>query len=279
MTTDYSVIVPACNEEQWLPLSLEALRQAMLRCPLRGEVVVVDNNSADRTAEVARERGARVVFEPVNQISRARNAGARAAKGKYLVFLDADTLVPPELLSEALRRLDAGEACGGGALVEFDGPIPPRWRRFLDFWNHLAWRRGVAAGCFVFCLRSAFDDVRGFSERVYAGEEIWLSRRLRFWGQRRDLPFQVIAEPRITTSHRKLDWAGVPLHTLGFFLLLFFPFATMWRTMCPLWYKRPKAPARAAKADDAEKAGFDRPNPSKTAPSQAAPVDTAAGGA
>src|SRR5262245_12658348 len=85
--------------------------------PWPGEIVVCDNNSRDRTAEVARAAGARVVFEGPNQIARARNAGARAAAGEWLVFVDADTLVSGELLAEALGLLDAGKAAGGGSLL------------------------------------------------------------------------------------------------------------------------------------------------------------------
>jgi len=79
---DYSVIVPAFNEEAFLGHTLDALRQAMATVSLHGEVIVTDNNSTDTTAEIAAASGAKVVFEPVNQISRARNAGARQAAGR-----------------------------------------------------------------------------------------------------------------------------------------------------------------------------------------------------
>jgi len=86
MTICYSIIIPAYNEEDWLSRTLSALDEAMGTLSLRGEVIVVDNNSSDRTPQIARQHNARVVFEPVNQISRARNTGARAAKGRYFIF-------------------------------------------------------------------------------------------------------------------------------------------------------------------------------------------------
>ena len=64
----------------------------------KGEVLVVDNNSSDQTASVAKSQKVKVVFEPINQISRARNTGARSARGRFLVFLDADTQISFELL-------------------------------------------------------------------------------------------------------------------------------------------------------------------------------------
>ena len=79
-----SVIVPAFNEEQGLAASLRSIRQAMKVLDVAGwssELIVCDNNSTDRTAAIAREEGAHVVFEPINQISRARNTGAARATG------------------------------------------------------------------------------------------------------------------------------------------------------------------------------------------------------
>src|SRR5262245_27581298 len=111
--TEYSIIVPAYNEEKLLPATLANLRAAMATVPYSGELVVCDNNSTDRTADVARAGGARVVFEPVNHISRARNAGARAALGRWFVMVDADTHIEPALLASALERMASGRVAGG----------------------------------------------------------------------------------------------------------------------------------------------------------------------
>jgi glycosyltransferase involved in cell wall biosynthesis len=86
MPVDYSIIIPAYNEESYLADTLTVLQKAMMDIPLNGEIIVTDNNSTDRTAEIAKTAGAKVVFEPVNQISRARNTGARHAEGRYLVM-------------------------------------------------------------------------------------------------------------------------------------------------------------------------------------------------
>jgi glycosyltransferase involved in cell wall biosynthesis len=71
---DYSIVLPAYNEAALLPATLVQLREAMAEAPLAGEVVVCDNNSTDATAELARAAGARVAFEPVNQISSGTTA-------------------------------------------------------------------------------------------------------------------------------------------------------------------------------------------------------------
>ena len=238
---DYSIVLPAYNEAALLPATLAALRQAMAGVPLAGEIVVCDNNSTDATAEAARAAGARVVFEPMNQISRARNAGARAARGRFLVFVDADTLVPPPLLAGALAALATGRACGGGAGVIMEGISGGLAGRMVRFWNGLSRGRRLAAGSFVFCLREAFFDVGGFSEQVYASEEIWLSRALRRWGRPRGLEF-VILDGAVTTSGRKARWYPAPL-LLGVMIgFVICPWLVRSRHYCWLWYKRPAHP-------------------------------------
>ncbi len=206
--------------------------------PLRGELIVADNNSTDRTAEIARTHGARVAFESHNQISRARNAGARIARGRYIVFLDADTELSAELLGKALEHLESDTCVGGGVRVLFDAPTGPVVEKLLQAWNWFAPKFHIAAGCFVFCRRDAFEAVGGFSERVYASEEVWFSRSISKWGKRRNLGFIVIDEPRIETSNRKLDWYS-KRQLLWYTILILIPFAVFSKRLCNYWYRKP----------------------------------------
>lgn len=206
--------------------------------PLAGEIVVCDNNSTDRTAALAREGGARVVFEPVNQISRARNTGARAARGRFLVFVDADTVVPPRLLDRALRGLAEGRLSGGGSEVQMEG-VSGLAAVMVRLWNTLSrWRR-LAAGSFVFVLRDAFQDVGGFSEGVYASEEIWLSRGVKRWGRKRGLPFEILQGDPVLTSGRKAEWYPAPVLIGVALFITLMPLALRSRRFCWLWYRRP----------------------------------------
>src|SRR6267143_4386231 len=135
-----SIVVPAFNEERLFADSLRSVRCAMEAFAERGwpaELIVCDNNSDDRTAEIARAAGAKVVFEPVNQISRARNRGAAAATGDWLVFVDADSFPSRELFAEVAQVIEEDKCAGGGAIVAMDG-LRGWMRAFVPMWNLLS---------------------------------------------------------------------------------------------------------------------------------------------
>ncbi len=235
----YSVIIPAFNEEAFLPATLAYLKESMSRIEEQGELIVVDNNSSDKTAEIARENGAQVIFEAVNQISKARNTGARVAKGRYLIFLDADTMLSGILIRTALDNLQSGSCCGGGARVCLDREVPWLAQLVLDFWNRISKKLHLAAGCFIYCLQEGFDAVNGFSEAVYASEEIWLSRDMRAWGKKNNMDFCIIEDNPIITSMRKLDWYTPGKLILYSLPILIFPPLLRVQYFCGPWYQRP----------------------------------------
>jgi glycosyltransferase involved in cell wall biosynthesis len=192
-----SFIVPAYNEELLLPATLRALHGAAQAAGEAYEIVVVDDASTDRTAAVAQELGARVVPVAHRQIAATRNAGGRAAKGEFLIFVDADTLVDAPVVRAAVQALRDG-AVGGGCNFGFDGRLP-LWARLLigpSRWIYRAAR--LASGCFLFCTREAFQAAGGFDEQMFAAEEAAMSRALRRHGR-----FVVLRET-VITSGRKL---------------------------------------------------------------------------
>ena len=239
---EYSIVVPAFNEELYLPQTLNTLRSAMATVAAPGEIIVVDNNSTDRTSEVARRWGATVAFEAINQISRARNTGARRAHGRYLIFVDADTRVSPELLQLALDRLESRACAGGGATVAPDRPLEPFYRLAVDAWNRFSIKFRIAAGCFIFCLREGFEAVGGFSQKVYVGEEVWFSKDIGRWARSRDLSFFIIDRVPAVTSTRKLSWFSNYQTVALLVSMIFFPLITRHRSLCRYWYRRPSIP-------------------------------------
>lgn len=240
MSIDYSIIIPAYNEEELIGNTLKSLQKAMADISLNGEIIVTDNNSTDRTADIAKAAGAKVVFEPINQISRARNIGAKHAEGRYLIFIDADTLAPPGLLQTALNHLQSGKCCGGGANIWPDTQVNKSVSMVLNSWNAISRTFRLAAGCFVYSRRDDFEAVGGFSENVYASEEIWFSMALKRFGRKSNREFMIIKDPMAITSSRKLVWFS-PMQQLGqLLIMMLFPFMLRFRWACGFWYKRPQ---------------------------------------
>jgi len=234
-----SVIVPAWNESAELPATLDNLRAALARCSGPWELIVVDNASSDDTAAVAVAHGARVVHEPHRQIARARNTGARAATGHCLMFVDADTRPPAQLVIHAIELMRSRRSCGGGAQLRFEDGGSPLLRFGARAWNRLASSLGLGAGCFLFATRDAFDMIGGFDESYYAGEELGFSRRLRRYGKVCGQPLVIIDQPPVLTSPRKAHWHSTP-RQLGLLLLIsVYPFALRSRRLCGFWYARP----------------------------------------
>jgi glycosyltransferase involved in cell wall biosynthesis len=241
MPLDYSIIIPAYNETAELPSTLSSIRRAMEAVSLEGECIVVDNNSTDSTTAVARSHGADlVVQEPINQIARARNAGAAKASGRFLIFIDADTRIQPELLVEALHRLEETPCVGGGSVIKFESEVSALGRIGIGLWEHISRFTRIAAGSFIFCRSEAFQAVGGYDESLYASEEVRFSRLIKKWGRSNDLDFVILDKAPALTSARKLNWYTGP-QILGWIaLMILMPLAVRSRKLCSFWYERPK---------------------------------------
>jgi len=234
-----SVILPAYNEEKLIDTALKAVGLALGAFSAAGwqtEVIVCDNASTDATAVIARRAGARVVHEPINQISRARNRGAAAANGDWLIFVDADSF-PTRVLFERVREMiESGNVIGGGALVTLAGGGGIPWL-MAQFWNVLSYTARWMAGSFIFCETSVFQDLGGFDQTLFASEEIDFSRRLKRRAHLDGRRIRIIGRPRLHTSGRK-----VHLYSYGEYARL------LWHTVrtrggclrrresCAIWY-------------------------------------------
>jgi glycosyltransferase involved in cell wall biosynthesis len=190
-----SFIVPAHDEAATIAAVVEAIRAAA--GTRRHEIVVVDDASCDGTGEHAAAAGAQVLRVAHRQIAATRNAGARAARGEVLVFVDADTFIAEDVVRGLERAIGEG-AVGGGAGVRFDEPVP-RWVKLVlpPMLALFRWLR-FTGGCFVFARRADFEAVGGFDDALYAAEELALCRALAKRGR-----FVVLRET-VLTSGRKL---------------------------------------------------------------------------
>ena len=183
-----SVIVPAYNEQDYLAACLESVLAELARNPERGpfEVIVVDNASTDRTAEVAaRFPGVRVVLEPRKGLTRARQCGLDQARGTILAYVDADTRMPPGWVGKVLDALDdnGGNVCVSGPYVYYDmsatksALVRLYWRLLARPMYRLT-RYMVVGGNFA-ARADALARIGGFDMTIpFYGEDTDIARRI-----------------------------------------------------------------------------------------------------
>ena len=209
MIMKFSIIIPAYNEERYLPRLLESIDIA--RSNYSGgrdtvEVIVADNCSTDRTAEVAAHHGARVVPVAKRRIAAARNGGARAAAGEILCFIDADSAVHPQTFDAIDRTMTSGRYVWGvtGAVLE-------RKSFALLITYFLMMPMVLLTGLDIglsFCRREDFEAVGGYDEsRLYA-EDVILPLALRRLGRTRGQRTTRLPQVKALGCTRKFDQFG-----------------------------------------------------------------------
>ena len=195
-----SIVIPAHNESKYLKNTIQALQKAIADVVCEAEIIVVNDDSSDDTADIARSMGVRVIDVSLRNIGAVRNAGAKVARHEWLFFVDADTLVPAETLRQSLQAMAQGDV-GGGARVDMSDEQPIFFvKRIMYYMVVLVWNiiGGWAAGCFMFCRKELFDSFGGFDEEYFAAEELFFSKELKQRGKFR------LAKYPVVTSARKL---------------------------------------------------------------------------
>ena len=200
-----SVVIPAFNEAAGLPTCIHQVRQALdySKDSIRTcEIIVCDNNSTDETAAVAEKLGCTIIFEPINQIARARNTGANVATGEWLLFVDADSWPSAELIADATKIIRSPDYVGCGSTIRIvDGPW---WFKFAWESKNLSMRLlKWCPGGFILCRRDAFAEIGGFPLDYYIFEEAEFIRRLKRFGRSRKLKFTVLHQHPFSASGRK----------------------------------------------------------------------------
>ena len=230
--------MPAFNEERLLGESLANINSAAQVFTRRGwdlEIIVCDNNSTDRTAEIARSAGATVVFEPINQIARARNCGAAAATGGWLVFVDADSHPGAGLFAEVAEQINSGRCLAGGVTVRMDERhLVAGFATWL--WNCASRMWRLLAGSFIFCEAASFRKIGGFNNELFAAEELELSRRLRKLARETGRGMVILHRHPLVTSARKMRLYTMRDHLKLLVRVLFNRRALTRRESCTLWY-------------------------------------------
>ena len=203
-----SIIIPAYNEEAYLAATLVAVAEAIEHATTTGdcatEVIVVDNGSTDRTAEIAKASCIQVVHEPRSNVAVARNAGAGVATGQTLVFLDADTIWPVSVLSRIIETMSVPE-CVGGAVDTDYRPKRAIIRAYLRFWRIIGRLTGMAQGATQFCDRDLFAALGGYDQNVFMGEDVDFFWRIKKAAARDGKTTKLIDDVKVRPSCRRFD--------------------------------------------------------------------------
>ena len=236
-----SVIIPAFNEANYIPETLlrlaaaEQLFRSVSDAPV--QVIVVDNGSTDRTPELAQSAGACVIHESEHNIARVRNAGAAIALHDVLIFLDADTLIPPELLLRIAKTM-ADSMCIGGAVDCIHQSNRLIIQVYLRFWRAIGLLGGMAQGACQFCRKSVFQELGGYDETWYLGEDVDFYWRLKRLARKHSLQTSLINELHVIPSPRR--WNIWPVWRILILTSPFYNFAFRHRSAAWAgWYKKP----------------------------------------
>lgn len=208
MAPRFSLVIPAYNEERLLPRLLDSIEIARSAYGNRDaiEVIVADNMSTDRTAQIATARGCRVVRVEKRIIAASRNGGARAAQGEIVAFIDADSQVHPQTFGEIDKTLATGRCVAGATGVRME-----RWSLGIAVTYALivpfVWLMRIDTGV-VFCRKQDFDAVGGYDEARPVAEDVAFLWALRKLGKTRGQRLVRARRAKALGSTRKFDEFG-----------------------------------------------------------------------
>jgi len=208
-TPRFSLVIPAYNEERYLPRlldSVEIAARSYTHGAAAAEVIVADNASTDRTAEIARQRGCVVVPVAKRSIAASRNAGGQAARGAIVGFIDADMQIHPGTFDAIERALQSDRIVGGATGITLE-----RWSLGLALTfaalMPVVWVTSFDSGV-VFCRRSDFEASGGYDERLRVAEDVDFLLSLRRLGKKQGRRLTRLRHVKAIASTRKFDEHG-----------------------------------------------------------------------
>ncbi len=240
-STRFSLIIPANNEQDYLPVLLDSVEIASANYkdgtnPI--EIIVSDNGSNDKTAEIALSRGCLVVHEERRIIAAVRNAGAAVANGEILCFVDADSQIHPNTFNAIEKAISSGKVVAGSTGVKLDRLSPGIALTYYGVMLPMILITGMDTGV-VFCRREDFREIGGYNEQKLFAEDVDFLVRLKLLGRTRKQKLAHLTSVRAIASMRKFEqhgeWHYFPLMARGIYAM-FFPSKRFEKFAEKYWY-------------------------------------------
>lgn len=206
----FSVVIPAHNEEKYIGKCLKSIRSAA-KYVSNGEVeiIVVANRCTDKTAEIARRYGARVLSNDEKCISSIRNTGVNGAKGEIIVTIDADSLMTKHSLLEIKEMLESGKYIGGGTRPKFErmslGIMISSIYVAANIIPIMIKNKSPLSGAMFWFYKRDFESIGGFDETLVSLEDMDFAVRLNKLGASRGQKYGTLKKSYVLTSSRKFD--------------------------------------------------------------------------
>ena len=200
-----SVIIPAHNEEKYIARCINSIKRSAKYFKGNVEIIVVCNRCTDQTAEIAKENGAKVVFNEDRCIAKVRNIGIEMANGEIIATIDADNRMTKGTLSEISNLLKTGKYIGGGAPIHFERYSFPLWCN--DIMCRISFRlTGLYSGIF-WAKKDTFEAIGGFVEQK-AMEDVATAKLLKKYGKKQGKNYTTLRNNYLINSTRKYDDLG-----------------------------------------------------------------------
>ena len=209
MDYSVSVVIPAHNEEKYVKRCIDSVRRSADEYGGSVEIIVVCNRCTDKTAEISRANGARVIFNDDRCIAKVRNDGIFSAENDIIVTIDCDNRMTRGTISEIVQLIKTQRYIGGGAPIRFERYSVPLFINdiMVEFGTKLT---GLSCGIF-WAEKASFEAIGGFAD-LRAMEDIETAKRLRKYGRSRGKKYGTLKNNYLINSTRKYDDLGDMLY-------------------------------------------------------------------
>jgi len=200
-----SVVIPTLNEEKYIEPTLRALKNQDYNG--KYEIIVADSCSKDKTMRIAKKYADKIIKVKKRSIGAGRNAGAEVAKGDIFVFIDADTIVLPNTISELVRPFKNKKVVGTTCpVITLSADI----RDFMTYWGYnqfvktsIEVKKPQIAGMCCMYRKDVFEKIGGFDEKLKMFEDLDLSKRIAKHGK-----IVFVEKTLVLTSPRRMKAWG-----------------------------------------------------------------------